>query len=137
MELKNNIMLYTHDIFYKLEKLTKKQIRELFIETKELSYNWWVDDEPTRSRRKIDMPFETVLNIFDKTPRKHLHITFIHRMSCCRDEKEHLEIGFCTLIRKDENGKLHTDGDIFLWMEVDMKHKTYLLEKYNLQKRLL
>ncbi len=128
-------MEYKPDIFYDLKKLSKKKIHELFEEAKELSYNWWVDDQPSWTRRKIDMPFEEVLSIFDKTLRKHLHITFIHRMSCCCAEEEHLEIGFCTLVRKDENGKLHPNGDIFLWIDVDLKYKEHLLEKYSLNKR--
>ncbi len=129
-------MDYQPDIFYKLDKLTKKEIRGLFLEAKALCYNWWVDDKPTWTRRKIDMPFEEVLIIFEKTKRKHLHITFIHRMSCCAAEKEYLEIGFGTLIRRDEQGNIHPNGDIFLWIEADIEHEDYLTQKYKLEKRL-
>lgn len=121
-------MTYLQDIFYQTDKLTKLKIRELFLEAKELSYNWWVDDQPTWSRRKIDLPFDDVLKIFDDTVRKKLHITFIHRRGYL-DWEHYLEIGFCTLARKRETED-NIKGDVFLWINVDIKHKDYLLKKY-------
>ncbi len=129
-------MEHKPDIFYVTKTISKSQYKKLLKEAHDFCYNWWVDDKPTWSRRKIDMSLEEVLEIFDKTPRKDLHMTFIHRLSCCKAEKEHLEIGFCTLIRKDEQGNIHPNGDIFLWIEVDMQHKDYLTKKYKLEKRL-
>jgi len=116
-------MEYLPDIFYVTSILSKNQFKKLMIEAKELSFNWWIDDQPTWTRRKIEMPFKSAINIFNKTTRKNLHTTFIHRRGY-ENWEQYLEIGFCTLSRKSIN------GDIFLWIEVDLKHKQYLLEKY-------
>lgn len=120
---------YLQDIFYDTSKISKNQFKNLMKEAHELCYNWWVDDCPGWTRRKIDMPFLSVINLFHKTTRKHLHITCIHRRGF-QLEKSNLEIGFCTMGRKSEN------GDIFLWIEVDLEHKDYLLNKYGLLKTL-
>jgi hypothetical protein len=124
-------MTYLDDIFYKTSKLTKPKVRELFVEAKELCYTWWVDDQPDWQRRKIDMSFKDVLKIFDKTPRKKLHIVIIHRRGFDYWD-QHLEIGFSTLARKKEENS-NIEGDVFLWIRVDLEHKEYLLLKYNLE----
>lgn len=116
-------MEYQPDIFYNTAFTSKNQFKKLFKEAKELSFNWWVDEHPEFKRIKIEMPFEKVLNIFFKTTRKNLHITFIHRRGY-ENWEQYLEIGFCTL----NGGGKH--GDIFLWIQVDLKHKEYLLKKY-------
>lgn len=119
-------MKYKPDIFYNTSKFSKNHFRKLFFEAKEMSYDWWVDIHPEWTRIKTEMPFEKVIGIFDRTTRKNLHITVIHRMGLTENEKEYLEIGFCTLGRKGKN------GDIFLWIEVNLKEADYLLKKYNL-----
>ena len=118
---------YLQDIFYDTSNISKNQFKKLMKEAHGLCYNWWVDDCPGLTRRKIDTPFLSVINRFHKTTRKGLHLTVIHRRGY---EEPHLEIGFCTMGRKSKN------GDLFLWIEVDLQHKDYLLEKYNLTKTL-
>ena len=118
---------YLQDIFYDTSNISKNQFKKLMKEAHGLCYNWWVDDCPGWTRRKIDMPFLSVINRFHKTTRKGLHLTVIHRRGY---GEPHLEIGFCTIGRKSKN------GDLFLWIEVDIEHKDYLLEKYNLTKTL-
>ena len=120
---------YLQDIFYDTSKISKNQFKKLIKEAHGLCYNWWVDDKPTWARRQIDMPLYKVLNILHRTTRRHLHLTCIHRRGFAF-EKENLEIGFCTLSRKSKN------GDIFLWIQVDVEHMDYLLSKYGLFKRL-
>lgn len=115
-------------LFYNTDKLTKKTICELFTETKELSFSWWVDDKPSWTRRKIDMSFDDVLKLFKKTPRKKLHIVFIHRRGF-NNEDDYIEVGFSTLCRKYTENDLIV-GDVFLWINVDIRHKEYFLEKY-------
>ena len=116
-------MEYYPDIFYDTSVLSKNQFKKLLIEAKELSFNWWVDDQPTWVRRTIEMPFKSVINIFHKTTRKNLHLTFIHRRGY-ENWDQFLEIGFSTISRKSIN------GDIFLWIDVNTEHKDYLLKKY-------
>lgn len=118
---------YLQDIFYDTNKISKNQFKKLMKEAKELSFNWWIDISPEWTREKVDWPFHRAINIFHKTTRKGLHLTVIHRRGY---EEPHLEIGFCTIGRKSKN------GDLFLWIEVDLQHKDYLLEKYNLTKTL-
>lgn len=122
-------MEYKPDIFYDTSKISKNQFKKLIKEAHGLCYNWWVDDKPTWTRRQIDMPLYKVLNIFHRTTRRHLHLTVIHRRGF-KFETPNLEIGFCTLARKSKN------GDIFLWIQVDIEHMEYLLGKYGLFKRL-
>ena len=74
------------------------------------------------------MPFEDVLKMFEETPRQKLHITFIHRRGY-EDWDHYLEIGYCTLARKQiKNDPII--GDIFLWINVGLEHKDFLLKKY-------
>jgi len=122
-------MEYLPDIFYDTNKISKNQFKKLMIEARTLSYNWWVDDQPSWTRRKIDMPFNKVLDIFHETTRKNLHITVIHRRGY-ENMDHYLEIGFCTLGRKS------ITGDIFLWICVDLEYKEELLKKYNIWKLL-
>jgi hypothetical protein len=118
-------MKYQHDIFYNSSELSKNQIRKLFKEAHGLCFNWWVDKHPEGTRIKVEWPFEKIIRLFDRTTRKHLHITIIHRRGY-ENWKHYLEIGFCTMGR---NGK---DGDMFLWIEVDLEHKDNLLQKYGI-----
>jgi hypothetical protein len=114
-------MEYYPDIFYDVQKISKKKLVILFQEAKLLSYKWWVDGllNDNWAREKIDMSFEDVIKLFNKTKKSNLHITFIHRKGF---EKwpQYLEIGFSTL----------SGNSIFLWIDVDIKHKQYLLERY-------
>lgn len=123
---------YLQDIFYDTSKLTKNQFRNLMLEAQTLSFNWWVDRklETSFSREQIDWPFKKAIKFFDRTTRKNLHLTIIHRRWLGKD-KHHLEIGFCTL---DSRNK--ANGDIFLWIQVSLEHKDYLIEKYKLQEKL-
>jgi hypothetical protein len=122
-------MEYLPHIFYDTSDISKNQIRKLFKEAKELSFNWWVDDLPTWSRRKIEWPFEKAIRLFDRTTRKNLHISVVHRRWGKEDE-HYLELGYCTLNRKGKN------GDIFLWIKVSLEHKDYLVNKYTLNEKL-
>jgi len=131
-------MEYKRDIFYANPKLSKEDWISLFKKAKELSYEWWIDGLiDSWARKPVNLTYEQIITCFEKTELKHLHINFIHRMSNCRAEKEHLEIGFCTLIRRyrfpeiDLKEESHY-GDLFLWIEVDIEHKEDFLKKYNL-----
>jgi len=118
-------MEYLQDIFYKTDRLTKKALLILFQEAKLLSTSWWVDQHNDHGIRKtIQMDLSKVLSLFRKIKRSNLHITFIHRRGY-ENWDQFLEIGFCTLGYKNKNG-----GDIFLWIDVDLKHKQYLLQRY-------
>jgi hypothetical protein len=119
---------YLQDIFYDTNKISKNQFKKLMKEAKELSFNWWIDISPEWTREKVDWPFHRAINIFHKTTRKGLHLTVIHRRGF-PFEKDTLEIGFSTLGRKSKS------GDIFLWIEVDIEHKDYLLDKYALNEK--
>ena len=76
--------------------------------------NWWVDDQPTWTRRKIEMSLDEVLEYLYT---HKIHFSVIHR----RDHNDwHLEIGFCTMNKRDEN------GDLFLWIELDEYNNDHL-----------
>jgi len=124
-------MEYNPDIFYKTNILTKSDIRKLLNEAKELSTNWWVDGKLDGSwtRKPVDMSFKQIMSCFNKTKRAHLHITFIHRRGY-ENWEQYLEIGFCTLLRKWRFSDTDTGGDLFLWIDVDLKYKNYLTQKY-------
>jgi len=124
-------MVYNPDIFYNTAQLTKNDCVKLFTEAKDLSYKWWVDGKLNQSwtRSDVDLTFDQIISCFKKTKRSSLHITFIHRRGC-DNWVENLEIGFCTLGRKWRFSETDDGGDLFLWIEVNTKHKQYLLEKY-------
>ena len=96
-------------------------------------FNWWVDDQPSWTRRKIDMSLDDVLKFLYT---RKIHFTIVHRRGYEKwnveggFDKWHIEIGFCTLDRKDEN------GDIFLWIEVDDKYLPYFIETYKLEQHM-
>lgn len=124
-------MEFLSHIFYDTSKLTKNQFRKLMLEAQLLSFNWWVDKKPewSFSREQIDWPFKKAIKLFDRTTRKNLHLTIIHRR-WLKEDNHHLEIGFCTLGNKGKN------GDIFLWIQVGLEHKDFLVNKYNLREIL-
>ena len=129
------------DIFYVNPKLTKKAWVNLFKEAKELSYDVRIDGLlDSWTRKPINLTYDQIITCFEKTLKRHLHITFIHRMSRWKAEKDYLSIGFCTLIRKYrflEIDPIEQDhyGDLFLWIEVDIEHKEKFLKKYKLVAR--
>lgn len=131
-------MSYVPDIFYVNPKLSKKDWVKLFNEAKELSYDLRIDGLLEGwGRKPVNLTYDQIIECFDKTEKRHLHITFIHRMSNCRAEKEHLSIGFCTLIRRHRFPEIDPTeesyyGDLFLWIDVDVEHKEHFLKKYKL-----
>jgi len=123
-------MEYFPDIFYRTDRLTKAEIRKLFTEAKELSTNWWVDQHnDTWTRTPNGMTFKQIVSAFNKTKRGQLHITFIRRRGY-ENWDQYLEIGFCTLSRKWRYSDTDPGGDLFLWINVDLKNKNYLTQKY-------
>ena len=114
---------YNQDIFYQLSQDISPHIwEEICRDAFDKKYNWWVNDQPSWTRRKIEMHLDEVLKFLYS---HKIHFSIIHRKGY-RECDQHLEIGFSTMNRKHEN------GDIFLWIEIDEKHIPYFIEKYNL-----
>jgi len=123
-------MEYYPDIFYKTARLSKGDCVKLFKEAHELSYFWVVDQHDDHGVRQPNgMTFKQILSCFRKSQRRNLHITFIHRRGY-ENWEQYLEIGFCTLGRKWTYSDTDKGGDLFLWVNVKLEHKDYLLKKY-------
>ncbi len=91
--------------FFSTNGLSFEQRKELLIIAKEKSYNWWVDIlEDSFYRKRIDLPFEKIIEKFDNTC--HFHI--VHRNN---NLENYLEIGFSTL----------KSPDYFLWILLDVE----------------
>jgi hypothetical protein len=122
---------YFQDIFYRtIERETPELLEKICRDAYSKCHNWWVDDHPNGTRRKIDMTIEEILKYLYT---HKIHFTIIHRRGyedwnndSCFD-KWHLEIGFCTLNKKDPN------GDLFLWIELDASFIPYFIQKYGLK----
>ena len=118
--MKSPNMNRKQDIFYINNKLSIKQKKQLLIEAKNLSYNWWVDILDCNKsilREKINMPFDEIMSKFDNS----CHFTIIHR----KFFENKLEIGFCTLKSPDH----------FLWIECKPNKIKHFISKYNLKEQ--
>jgi len=117
---------YRQDIFYNNSReFTPEVWEKICRDAHSKCYKWWVDDQPSWTRRKIDMSIDEVIKFLYN---HKIHFSIIHRRGY--DNRDwHLEIGFCTLARKDKN------GDIFLWIELDEKYLPYFIETYKLKEK--
>ena len=132
-------MSYFHDRFYSIEiDLSPHTWEEICREAKELCYNWWIDHQPESTRKVIDMDFDEVLKYLYT---ENIHFTIIHRRGYedwnAKDSwyKWHLQIGFCTMARKNKLSSTIQDikGDLFLWIDLDESYVPYFVEKYKLK----
>lgn len=106
-------------IFYKTEFSISNK-KKLLIESKDLSYHWWVDIldcSKSIRRQEIKMSFEDILNYL----KKDSHFVFIHRRS---PYEEYIEVGFSTM----------KTPSYFLWVYCDIRYLSYFISKYNLTK---
>lgn len=133
---------YFQDIFYtnKENEFPPKLQEEILRDAKDRCFKWWVDHLPTWQRQRIDMPFEEVLKYLHI--EKPVHFVIIHRRGWedfrPKDSKEWcLEIGFCTLARKNKlpTTKIDIQGDLYLWILLDESHLDYFIKEYNLIER--
>lgn len=113
------------DKFYNTTTYNVEDKRNILIDAKELSNEWWVDVLETSSyvRKKINMPFVEILNkLNDKS----------HFVVICRDSNvsnfKHGEIGFSTITETPE---------YFLFINLEFRNLIKILNKYNLNKLLL
>lgn len=130
---------YHQDIFYYIARdFSPHTWEEICQEAKNRCYSWWIDHQPEWTRKTIEMDFDEVLKYLYT---EKIHFSIIHRRgeeSWNTDEswnKWHLEIGFCTLARKNTlpTTKLNIEGDLFLWINLDESHLPYFIEKYKLE----
>lgn len=130
---------YIQDIFYLSSHGLSPQVwEEICRDAKDKSYTWWIDHLPGWRRERIDMDFDEILKYLYTGK---IHFSVIHRRGYedCNTEdswnKWHLEIGFCTMARKNilPSTKLDIKGDLFLWIKLDEKYVSYFVEKYNLK----
>jgi len=130
---------YFPDIFYtNKENNFPPELQEKIIrDAKEKSFKWWVDHLPSFQRQRIDMPFDEVIKYL--YVEKPVHFTIIYRRGWeenkLKDSNEwFLEIGFCTLGRKNklETTKIDIKGDLYLWVLVEKKYLDYFIQTYNL-----
>jgi len=125
---------YFDDIFYlKAHKFSPKIWEKICRDAYSKCYNWWVDNQPGWKREQINISLDKILEYLYT---EKIHFTIIHRRGYesfnTKDSfnKWHLEIGFCTMSRK------HQDGDLFLWIELDEKYIPYFIETYKLKELL-
>lgn len=111
-------MTYIRDIFYKPHSLSlatrKKIIREAF----EVNFEWWVDDCPGWTRRRIEMSFEDIMKKFDQ----ECHFVVIERRGFDPNEYKG-EVGFCTL----------KGNDHYLWIHLSVENLNEIVKKYQLK----
>jgi len=133
---------YFRDIFYtNKENDFSPELQEKIIrDAKDKSFKWWVDHLPTFQRQRIDMPFEEVLKYL--YVEKPVHFIIIHRKGWEGHKPEGsnewcLEIGFCTLARRNklETTEIDIKGDLYLWVLVEEKYLDYFIQTYNLIER--
>lgn len=133
---------YFHDIFYKrADGEFSPEIQEKILrDAKEKSFRWWIDHLPGMARERIDMPFEEVLKYLHI--EKPVHFVIIHRRGWEGFKPDNsnewcLEIGFCTLARKNklDTTKIDIQGDLYLWILLDESHLDYFIKEYNLIER--
>jgi hypothetical protein len=124
-------MYYEHDIIYNVSHLSIDKKKELLLDAKEKSYQWFIDKHDERGiRQRIKYArFNTILKLLDNKS----HFVFIERGGYVDDINSKrkkwlnnfiIETGFCTMGR---NG-----GDYFLFINLDKKHLNYFIGKYNL-----
>jgi hypothetical protein len=128
--------MYIQDIFYDTTHLSIEEKKNLLLDAKTKSFRWWIDKHNERSiRRRIKHArFKTMLKRLDEKS----HFVFIHRGGYANEQNNitmpkslgrfRIETGFCTMGEQD--------GDYFLFIDLDLKHLDYFIEKYNLNKRL-
>jgi len=126
--------MYVQDIFYKTEHLSIEDKKNLLLDAKEKSYCWWIDKHNERSIR------ERIKHARFKSVLKHLndksHFVFIMRGGFTDANKKWnkslgrfiIETGFCTMG--------YSDGDYFLFVDLDTKHLDYFVQKYGLNEKL-
>lgn len=124
---------YVPDIFYLNVREFKPELWEKICrDAHSKCYNWWVDDQPEWTRKKIEMELDEILKYLYTNS---IHFSVIYRRgyenwnaedSC---NKWHLEIGFCTLARQ------HKNGDLFLWIELDESYIPYFIDTYDLKSK--
>jgi len=118
---------YFKNIFYESSThFNLDEMREICIDAFSTCYNWWVDDQPKWARRRTNMKLDEALKFLYS---HKILFSIIYRRGYS-NQHWHLEIGFCTLDKDDEN------GDIYLWIELEDIYLTYFIEKYNLKERL-
>jgi len=122
---------YYPDIFYRgFNEFSPAQMEEICRDAFSKCTNWWVDDQPGWTRRKIEMPFDEVLKYLYT---HKIHFVIIHRRGYEEwnvegsFDKWHLQIGFGTLNRNNPN------GDIFLWIELDESNIPHFINRYKLK----
>ena len=130
---------YKGDIFYNIARDLSPHIwEEICREAKDMSYHWWIDHQPSWQRETIKMDFDEVLKYLytDK-----IHFSIIHRRGYEEWNKEeswqqwNLEIGFCTMSRKEKlpTTEIDIQGDLFLWIKLDEEHAQHFIQKYKLE----
>ncbi|MFV0472570.1 MAG: hypothetical protein ACK5L7_11175 [Paludibacteraceae bacterium] len=112
------------DTFYNTRELSFSQKIDLLRDCKEICYTWWVDKldcSESMSRQQIDMDFEEVISKFDDSA----HFVVVDREFIPFEKVKHFEIAFKTM------GGI----EYFLWIWVEDKRMTEILEKYGLYPR--
>ena len=123
---------YFYDISYlNAREFKPEQVEKICRDAYSKCYNWWVDNQPGWTREKINMSFDDVIKFLYTN---EFLFNIIHRRGYEEWNTEnsfnkwHLEIGFCTMGRKDP------DGDIFLWIELEEKYIPHFITTYKLRK---
>jgi hypothetical protein len=130
---------YKQSKFYLIARDLSPHIwEEICRDAKDKSYNWWIDDQPAWQRQKIDMGFDEVLKYLYT---EKIHFSIVHRRGYPKENVKdnwnewHLEIGFCTMIRRKKlpTTDIDIEGDLFLWIKLDEKYIPYFIDKYKLE----
>lgn len=121
--------MYVQDTFYDVSNLSIKEKKELLLDAKKKSFRWHIDKHDEHGVRQTIKyaRFNTMLKLLNEKS----HYVFINRGGNLENFNKRksthefiLEIGFCTMDR--------SDGDYFLFINLNKKHLLDLIEKYNL-----
>ncbi len=109
--------------FYDIHRLTMTKKKQLFKDSKKISYKCFVDVldcEVSIARKSTDMSFDEVMKKLDGS----CHCVFIDRGKDFITNMNYYEVGFCTMNR---------GADYFLFLLLKPENAKVIIEKYELK----
>jgi len=110
------------DIFYKIDKLSLQEKKNLMIECKKVCFDYWIDKldcNVSFARQKADLTFDEIMEKCNESS----FFVFIDRKFHSLYEKKHFEVGFSTSEK--------IDHFLFMWIEDEKAQE--IIKKWELE----